>query len=392
MITILKHLKNLSAITLFLLIFFVFSHGEDGAPSSRELVRKEKSLEDVKRRLREQKESIESIERKETTILGELEAINRALVRKRGELRAVERSLKKLKKEIGETNHNIRKLERRRSELLDRLSLRLRAMYRMRKGGALGVLFSVDSPSDLGRRHKLLAMIMDSDLNLVKDCEENLEDLRRERIRLVSLKAEREAKKKALKKSRLEAERAKKKKVRLLRAVKGEKKKHARLVKELEEAAEELKEVVERLRREEDLYGGSGFAALKGRLDMPVEGRVVSFYGKVRHPKFKTVTFNNGIVIEAPFGASVKSVYRGRVIYTGWLKGYGQVLIIDHGGGFYTLFAHLYRILKERGDVVARGEEVALVGDADTRTSPGLYFEIRQKGVPRDPMGWFAKR
>ncbi len=388
-------MKGLAFITAFLLIIPAYAlsvHAQDEGVSKRELVRKEKKLEDVKRRLREQKKSIKSIEKKETSILGELESLNRKLFKKREALRAVERSLKRLKKDIRTTDANIRRLDERRQILLERLYARLRAMYKMRKGGAMGVLFSVDSASDLGRRHKLLTMIMDSDTKLIRDCEENLEALKKEKAKLVSLKAEREKKRRELKKSRLAAEAAKRKKVRLLRAVKGEKKKHAKLIKELEDAAEELKGIVERLRRAQELYGGSGFAALKGKLDMPVKGRVVSFYGKVRHPKFKTVTFNNGIVIEAPFGTPVKSVYDGKVIYTGWLKGYGQVMIIDHGGGFYTLFAHLYKILKERGEKVGKGEEVALVGDAGTRTSPGLYFEIRQKGVPRDPMGWFAKR
>jgi len=131
---------------------------------------------------------------------------------------------------------------------------------------------------------------------------------------------------------------------------------------------------------------------MKGRLSMPVRGTVTSFFGKVEHPKFKTITFNNGIIIEAPAGSPVRSVYDGRVIYTGWLKGYGQLMILDHGEGFYTLFAHLDRFLKDRGEAVKKGESVALVGDTGPEASAGLYFEIRKRGVPEDPMNWVAGR
>ncbi|MBI5344160.1 MAG: peptidoglycan DD-metalloendopeptidase family protein, partial [Deltaproteobacteria bacterium] len=86
----------------------------------------------------------------------------------------------------------------------------------------------------------------------------------------------------------------------------------------------------------------------------------------------------------------VRSVYGGKVAYAGWLKGYGQLLIIDHGGGFFTLFARLQKILKDKGDIVEKGADIALVGDTGVDASAGLYFEIREKGVPRDPMAWLA--
>jgi septal ring factor EnvC (AmiA/AmiB activator) len=90
--------------------------------------------------------------------------------------------------------------------------------------------------------------------------------------------------------------------------------------------------------------------------------------------------------------AEIKSVYGGKVLYTGWIKGYGQVVIIDHGGGYYTLFAHLSTIIKEVDATVAAGDVVALVGDTGSLKGAGLYLEVRQNGIPRDPMGWIASR
>ena len=190
------------------------------------------------------------------------------------------------------------------------------------------------------------------------------------------------------------AERLRRSKMALLRGVRREKNKSLGVARELEQAAIELKRLLERLRSEGPGAPRSrgGFASMKGRLPKPVAGRVVSFYGKVRHPRFKTVTFNNGIIIRASAGKPVKSVYSGKVIYTGWLKGYGQLMILDNGSGFYTLFAYLDKILKERGETVKKGEEIALVGETGIDASAGLYFEIRERGVSVNPLKWLVSK
>ncbi|MBI3755820.1 MAG: peptidoglycan DD-metalloendopeptidase family protein, partial [Deltaproteobacteria bacterium] len=110
----------------------------------------------------------------------------------------------------------------------------------------------------------------------------------------------------------------------------------------------------------------------------------------VEHPKFHTVTFNNGIEIEANAGAEVKSVYKGRIVYSGWFRGYGKVMIVDHGEGYYTLFAHLSKVIKDVHSIAEKDDVIALVGDTGSLKGPLLYFEIRQKGVPLDPLNWLA--
>jgi septal ring factor EnvC (AmiA/AmiB activator) len=113
-------------------------------------------------------------------------------------------------------------------------------------------------------------------------------------------------------------------------------------------------------------------------------------YGKVEHPKFHTITFNNGIEIEARLGTEVRSVYKGRVAYSGWFRGYGKVVIIDHGNGYYTLFARLSKIVRDVDSIVEKGDVIALVGDTGLVKGPHLYFEVRQKGMPLDPLNWLA--
>ncbi len=360
--------------------------------SERELVTKEKKLEDIERQIREADESIKEYTRTETGILGELERINRELVEKREDIRKVSVSLDSLGAEMRRVDANLGALEKEREELRARLAARLGAMYKMRSGAALKLLFLSDTQGDLGRRYKYMSMIMESDSRLIQKSEKNLELLEEERRRMDLLREDLGAKKRRLQRARGRVEARLADKRGFLDGVKREKSKRLELRREFEGAKKELAELIAKLRKSALVPGKSEFSLMKGRLVMPVEGRVVSSYGKVRHPLFNTVTFNNGIVIAAPFASEVRSVYRGAVVYVGWLKGYGQVMIIDHGGGFYTLYGHLYRVLKASGEEVRKAEVLGLVGDSGAEEVSGLYFEVRQGGVPRDPLGWIAGR
>lgn len=376
-----------------------------GAPASdkrssrQDFIRKSKKLEDVKKQIREEQKSVRTISEKETNILGELETINKDLTAKREYLANIQRRLAAAEKKVGAANEKIERLEKERDLLSGRLKSRLKAMYKMRRGEYLSLIFSSESPRDLGRRHKYLTIIMDSDSNLISGYEKTLKGLEEEKKGLTALYAELASVKRSVLATRRETLSLQRRKTAFLSGVQREKERRIRALEELEEAAAELKDLLNQLRAEEEKgaaapeqASGTGFGTMRGRLDMSVNGPVVSSYGRVMHPRFKTVTFNNGIMIKAPAGTPAKSVYDGKVIYVGWLKGYGQVLIMDNGGGYYTLFANLSKVLKEKGEEVEKGMDVGLVGDTGASAATGLYFEIRQKGVPRDPMGWFAAR
>ena len=381
-------------LALAALFFFVFVQ----APlAGKNLSREEQRLREVKERIEKEKKRAKSFSRKESTILGEVQRTNKKIVRERRELRKVESGLRAIKKKVAKTEKAIDVLAAERSVLSGRLKARMKAMYVMNNGAALNVLFStgLEDAGAFGRKHKYLSMVMDSDVRLIRGCEENLKKLDDENMRLNGLKSDMESALTSAIRHKKGTERLRRSKMTLLRGVRREKNKSLSVAKELEEAASELKELLENLRSEGGGGGARGivgFASMIGRLPKPVAGKIVSFYGKVRHPKFKTVTFNNGIIIRAPAGKPVKSVHDGKVIYTGWLKGYGQLMILDNGAGFYTLYAYLEKILKERGEEVKKGEEIALVGDTGIDTSAGLYFEIRKKGVSVDPLRWLASR
>jgi septal ring factor EnvC (AmiA/AmiB activator) len=130
------------------------------------------------------------------------------------------------------------------------------------------------------------------------------------------------------------------------------------------------------------------FAASRGKLAWPVEGRVTGNFGQVRGAG--PVRWN-GVLLEAAAGTPVRAVHRGRIAFADWLQGLGLLIIVDHGGGYMSLYGHNEALLKESGDWVEPGEPIAQVGDTGGQTRSGLYFEIRLNGEPVDPSRWIAR-
>jgi septal ring factor EnvC (AmiA/AmiB activator) len=134
------------------------------------------------------------------------------------------------------------------------------------------------------------------------------------------------------------------------------------------------------------------FDQLKGKLNWPTLGRVVTWFGLQRHQTLATVTENPGIEIEAEEGTPVYSVSTGQVTRITWLRGYGNTVIVDHRDGYYTVYAHLGQILVREGQVVNSGETIGRVGQTGTLSGPRLHFEIWAQREKQDPLGWLLEK
>lgn len=145
-------------------------------------------------------------------------------------------------------------------------------------------------------------------------------------------------------------------------------------------------------RRSQSASLNTGFGKEKGRLTWPLTGDVVSKFGRQKHPEFDAYVYKKGIEIASDRDRNVKAVYGGVVVYADWLKGYGLLIIIDHGQSYYSVYAHASRLLVSKGNKVRRGQEVAVAGnDSDTLSDrEGIYFEIRYNGQPVDPLAWLS--
>jgi septal ring factor EnvC (AmiA/AmiB activator) len=124
----------------------------------------------------------------------------------------------------------------------------------------------------------------------------------------------------------------------------------------------------------------------------PAKGKVVSFFGRQKHPTFDTYINKKGIEIEAREGSPIRSVSAGKVVYADWLKGYGLVVIVDHTNGFYSLYAHASKLLVAEGNAVTMGQMIGHTGETGVTEEDTLYFELRKGTTPIDPLKWLVKR
>ena len=131
-----------------------------------------------------------------------------------------------------------------------------------------------------------------------------------------------------------------------------------------------------------------GIRPWKGVLDWPARGTLVETFGRHRHPKFDAWTFSNGIALSVPAGTTVRAVYAGRAIYAQWLAEYGNLVILDHGDGVFTLYAWLQSVGVPAGASVAAGAAVGAAGWGPGHDEPGLYFEVRDHQKANDPVAW----
>ncbi|MDT4811682.1 Murein hydrolase activator EnvC [compost metagenome] len=131
---------------------------------------------------------------------------------------------------------------------------------------------------------------------------------------------------------------------------------------------------------------GGAFGAARGKLPWPVDGRVLARFGSPRGDDPRATW--DGVLIGAAAGSTVRAVHGGRVVFADWLRGAGLLVILDHGGGYLSLYGHNQSLLKDAGDTVKAGEPIATVGASGGQSSPAVYFAIRHQGRPADPTTW----
>ncbi len=136
---------------------------------------------------------------------------------------------------------------------------------------------------------------------------------------------------------------------------------------------------------------GAGLASLKGGLDWPVKGKIVTRFGTHIHPKYGTRVRQQGVEIAAGEGTAIKSVAPGQIVFAGWLEGYGNTVIVDHGKDFFSLYGHASELLVERDQAVERAQVIGRVGSTDSLKGANLHFEIRRKSEALNPVHWLKR-
>lgn len=343
-------------------------------------------IEKIEKELLKEKQKFLKVGEKEKNLLAQLSELERHIELRKKALRKLRKEIQQGKKELEERHKRIKKLEQSSSTVEKRIGQRLDAFYRYARRAYLKLLVSSADIEQLRRRFKYLRLIMEGDRRLIEKVS-SIKQKEQEEISLVRRKiAAIEKMEKAESAQALALKQDMDKRVMLLMKIHQEKEFYRTAVKELEQGAENMKRTLLNLEGKKKQRGElpSGFSSSKGRIPLPIHGKIIRAKDAYGVP----VPAHKGIFIEGPSGAEVKAVYDGRVDFSGWLKGYGQVIIINHGSRYFSVSALLAERKKFEGDMVKRGETIGLLAYSGPSSRSRLYFEVRKGASRLDPAKW----
>jgi septal ring factor EnvC (AmiA/AmiB activator) len=297
--------------------------------------------------------------------------------------------LARIEKDLGRLRSEQKSLETERNEQAERIGEHLAASYRISGQDFVKLLLNQESPDTFDRVARYHGYFTRARLDAIDEYRETLDALADNRFQLETRREEQVGKREELESRERELVREREARKGLIAELDQEMEDKTSERKRLEADRQRLEQLFAELQRRASDLDGSGFVARKGSLPWPLTGRVTNAFGQSRADGRLTW---HGMMIAADEGTSVKSVFRGRVVFASWLRGFGLLTIIDHGGGYMTLYGHADVLLKTVGDWAESGEVIARAGKSGGQTTSGLYFEVRQKGVARDPIGWLQKR
>ncbi len=364
----------------------------------KEIHREQRALEKLKGEIeRKRKKMGEAVEERES-ILRFLQKLDDRLIISRQERYTVNTQLKRKDRELEQITNQMDELNSRIRARRSSIRARLRVQYMQGRLGYLKTLLAAESLAEFQRRFQYLSAISQREFDLIETHKEDvarLEEVKRSRRvarkEMLDLKQLADRKLKDIKSRKRE-------KQRFLARITQQKETYERAVSELERSAARVDSLVKELEQRRRVAHArvapprSSVGRVKGALPWPASGKVVSFFGRQKHPNFETYIDRKGIEIRTKEGAEIKAVMPGTVAYADWLKGYGLVLILDHPYGFFSLYAHASKLLTTVDAKVQAGEVIGEAGDTGMTGEPTLYFELRDGADPVDPLRWLAKR
>jgi septal ring factor EnvC (AmiA/AmiB activator) len=354
-------------------------------------------LQEIEGQIKRHRAQSKELQKKETDVVKQLSYLDKEIALSTKYLSGLTKREALLTQQIDSLRVDIAQENSTLSVQRERLAGRLRQMYMRGRERQWVFVMGGGNVADKLRRYKFMRMIAERDAGLVHEVSGRKTGLETEQAGLTEALSEVAALRIV---SEVEAEELAKNKstrVTMLKKIRKDEAKHKTAIADLEKSQEQLRDVIgeiERKGRTEKAPTGlpaGGFAGLKGKLRRPVEGRVIGTFGQSKHPRFGTVTFNNGIDIEAQPGTPIRSVAAGRVEFVDWIEAYGNCIIINHGGGYYTLYAHASDTFVQPDQNVPANEVIGEVGDTGSLQGYACHFEIRKSKQALNPTEWFAK-
>jgi len=364
----------------------------DDASKRREARHQEERsrLEKVQREIVDLQDRLDRTEASAGSVLDALEELGLKMSLLEREAESLRGEARSTAERQTETRHEALVLEGRLAETERDLRGYLREAYKVGPARYLKVVVAASSPSQVASGYRAIEALSLAEGSRIESyradrrlLDEVLADLQSQEAALQALQIQLRGKSRDLLQARG-------RKQAMLAGLQREQASQKVLLSELVQVEQEIQTLLTRLARPGDLepVPSLGFARFRGLLEWPARGRLAVPYGNVRHPRFSTEVPHPGIDIAAAPGQDVRAVFDGRVVFSDWFKGYGQMVVIDHGDGYLSVYGHVDERLVAAGQDIGKGDLIARSGEDGSFDQPGLYFEIRHDGRPEDPARW----
>lgn len=352
-------------------------------------VANENKLKEINDRIQEIKQKLEELKKEKGSILNEIYEIELRFEKEKIEGNKIDLQLRRTRQKISNMEQRKKRLEWDIEMSKDDIKKMIRILYKLGTNAYLKIFTNINNLDQLFKNYQYLVILINYNItaiNLVKQKILKVEvlknNLKVEYSNILNLKKIKN--RKLLRMKSIKAE-----KIQLISVINQDKSNHLRLLDELKYDAERLNQLLYKRGTKEELRI-IDVDRLKGKLIWPVDGKIISFFGRKKSTRFNTYVFNNGIKIRPSVSDEVKAIYFGEVIYADYfMGGYGNLMIIEHAKNFHSLYGHCEKFLKKPGDKVKEGETIALVGDTGSIYGKSLHFEIRKDLKSQDPLNWF---
>jgi len=383
-----RHRPSLHKVTrlfplVVLLSLFFFAALADNSADQEKLTRLQQKIDTIQKELEADNKAKDQASYK-------LKQAEKAIARQSSQLRSIDQRLQQLQVKRGVLLDQQNELKQHMSIHRDYLTKQIQAAYAMGKQEYIKLLLNQQNPSDISRMVIYYQYLNTSRTDRINEITRNLstlqdisEEIHSKTTELKSLKEEAEANKSALEANR-------KQRAELVATLSYQLKNKDQMLKALLRDEQHIKQLLNQLENELgdvqlDLNPPEEFMALKGKLPWPTQGKITARFGSSRQAselKWK------GVMIQTETGNDIRAIAYGRVIFADWLRGFGMLIIVDHGKGYMSLYGHNQELHKKLGDWVQGNEIIAAAGNSGGQKISSLYFEIRHNGVPQNPDKW----
>jgi septal ring factor EnvC (AmiA/AmiB activator) len=348
----------------------------------------EEELKNINDRIQDIKQKIEALKKQKGSILNEIYEIELRYEKEKIEGNKIDLQSRRTRRKISQMEQQKKSLEWEIEKSKENIKKMIRIIYKLGVNAHLKIFAKINNLDQLFKNYHYLVSLINNNMTAINEVKEKIlkvetlkEKLEVEYANILNLKNMKNNKLMRMKSIKAE-------KIQLISSINQDRSNHLRMLDELKYDAERLNQLLFRKGIKEELRIVD-VDRLKGKLIWPVEGKVISFFGRKRSTRFNTYIFNNGIKIRPSDSDMIKAVYFGEVIYADYfMGGYGNLMIIEHAKNLHSLYGHCDKFLKKPGDKVKEGETIAMVGDTGSIDGKSLHFEIRKNLKSQDPLSW----